>query len=109
MGTSYQAPENGFPFSGEGLLHMSQQCFEAAKREDSSLFEMAGLMMQRYGHEKLYREALDVYSRILGCLDKAEKHLEEGPITYAELKDASQKFQEFADRLKNTTLQATSS
>ena len=109
MGTSYKAPENGFPFSGEGLLDMANQCFEAAKKEDSSLFEMAGLMIQRSGQVKLFCEALDVYSRLLGCLDKAEKHLEEGPITYAELEDASQKFQEFADRLKNTTLQATSS
>lgn len=43
----YRAPENGLPYSREGLKDLERQLFEAARAGDSSLLEMAAIAIQR--------------------------------------------------------------
>lgn len=104
---SYRSPENGMPFSPEGLLDMAHQLFDEAKKQDSSLLELAGLAIRRTAHDQLASESPNSLNRLLGCLDRAENFLASGEFTYRDLDQAAVHFQLFAEKLRKTNLAAS--
>ena len=104
----YRSPENGYPFSADGILDLANQCLDASRSSDSALLEMAGLALRRVAHSRLQLESPQVFTRLLGLLEQAENQLAEGSISYRELSEAASKFQDFADRLRKTELCSSS-
>lgn len=100
----YRSPENGYPFSADGMLDLANQCLDAARASDSALLEMAGLALRRVAHGRLQSESPRVFTRLLGLLEQSENQLADGSISYRELSEAASKFQDFADRLRRTEL-----
>ena len=100
----YRSPENGYPFSADGMLDLANQCLDASRSADSALLEMAGLALRRIAHSRLQAESPQTFNQLLGLLKQAENRLTEGSISYHELSEAASKFQDFADRLRKTEL-----
>ncbi len=53
----YQCPDDGQPFSRDGMRNLQQQLFDASKRCDSALLDMAALAIRRLLDE---REPVDM-------------------------------------------------
>lgn len=104
--SSYRSPENGMPFSPEGLLDLAHQLLDEARKQDSNLLEMAGLAIRRTAHDQLASESSNSLNRLLGCLDRAGNYLSSGEFTYRELDQAAVHFQQFAEKLRKTNLAA---